>query len=717
VTTTSARDGRLPAEPRAVAAHYLDLGYIPIPIPRTGRCKAPTLDRWQDLRPSPQDLNSLFPTGQALNVGLLLGEPSGGLIDIDLDAAAAVAAGPILLPSTGWVSGRASKPRSHWWYRVQSPPDKGQEKFTDLDGTDLLEIRSTGAQTVAPPGIHESGERIVWDTFAQPAVVELPELLVAVSSVAAVALLARHWPTRGARQDAFLALAGALLRASWNGQSVERFVQALAVVTGDEEVRKRVQAVAQTASKLEQEKPTSSWRKLEGLIDPAGKDVLQRVRDWLGLSVPARLADVTVEATPWPGPPAEEAFHGLVGRVIGCLEPSTEADPAALLVQALVSFGNIIGRSAHFTVEGDCHYGNQFCVLVGRTSKGRKGTSWSRIRQLFEAVDRDWAEKRVLSGLSSSEGLIWNVRDPVTAREKIKERGHVTGVQEYEADPGEPDKRILIQEPEFANVLKQIERKGNTLSALLRQAWERGNLRTLVSGRQHAPVKATNAHVSMVGHITAEELRRYLTLTETANGFGNRPLWVCADRSKCLPEGGQVDLELWEALRGELIEAVAFGKAIREVRRDEEARVLWHQVYSDLSEGKPGLAGALLARAEAHVMRLAMLYALLDKSPAIQAPHLMAALALWEYCERSVYFVFGDHLGDPVADELLRLLRGCPNGLTRTDISSYFQRNVPADRIGRAWGVLLQNHLARREAEQTEGRPSERWFAVGKTAK
>ena len=204
-----------------------------------------------------------------------------------------------------------------------------------------------------------------------------------------------------------------------------------------------------------------------------------------------------------------------------------------------------------------------------------------------------------------------------------------------------------------------------------------------------------------------------MTQTETANGFANRFLFVCADRSKLLPEGGNVDATALDVLRGELVQALAFAKSIGEVKRDEEARALWCQVYGELSAGKPGLAGALLARAEAHVMRLALLYAMFDRSDSIKAPHLLAALALWDYCERSVKFIFGDSLGDDVADELLRLLRGAlPNGLTRTDMSNHFQRHVTAPRMGKALGLLLQHRLARGEEEETPGRKAERWFAV-----
>jgi hypothetical protein len=304
--------------------------------------------------------------------------------------------------------------------------------------------------------------------------------------------------------------------------------------------------------------------------------------------------------------------------------------------------------------------------------------------------------------------LIWAVRDPIFKQERIKEKGEVR-YEEVEADPGVADKRLLVFEPEFANVLKQTERQGNILSAVIRQAWDSGCLRTMTKNN---PTRATDVHISIVGHITCEELRRYLSETETANGFGTRFLWVCVDRSKLLPEGGELDHNGMAAVQQRLAVAVAFARDVGEMRRDDEARELWCAVYGDLSEGKPGLTGALLARAEAHVMRLATIYALLDCSPTIGAPHLMAALALWQYVEESVRHVFGDSLGDPVADELLLLLRGAPQGLTRTEIRDFFGRHQSADRLARALGLLLKHNLARRDQQKTDGRPAERWFAA-----
>jgi hypothetical protein len=416
------------------------------------------------------------------------------------------------------------------------------------------------------------------------------------------------------------------------------------------------------------------------------------------------------EDDPWPAPLAEEAFYGLAGDAVRVLGPASEADPAALLLQFLVAFGNAIGRGPHFVVEADEHHANEYVVLVGRTSKGRKGTSWGQVLRLFELVLGEWRGRCIQSGLSSGEGLKWAVRDPVRRLERVKEKGQVRYV-ETEADPGVADKRLLAYESEFASVLKQTERQGNTLSVVLRQGWDTGDLGTLT---KNDPTKATGAHISNVAHTTVEELRRYLTATESANGFGNRYVWICVRRSKTLPRGGKPDPGKLADVQGRVRDAVSFALTVGEVQLDDEAGQVWDKVYEDLSEGKPGLTGALLGRAEAHVLRLALLYALLECSEVIRRAHLQAALACWDYAEASTRHVFGDSTGDPLADDLLRLLRASPRGLTRTEISAYLGRNVPAERIGRALGLLLGHRLARREEQETEGRPVERWYAAGR---
>lgn len=458
---------------------------------------------------------------------------------------------------------------------------------------------------------------------------------------------------------------------------------------------------------------------LEELSGPDGKVLA----DALGLEAPdpdtpdGETEEWEMPATSWPDPPAPEAFYGLAGDIVRTIDPHTEADPIAILVQTLIAFGNVIGRAAHFVAEADKHYPNEFAVLVGSTAKGRKGSSFGHVQRLFRLVNPEWEEKRVQFGLSSGEGLIWAVRDPIEKTEPVYEGkgrdrrvvGHETSI----VDPGVEDKRLLVYEAEFASTLRVLQREGNTLSAIIRNAWDHGRLQSLT---KNSPAKATGAHISIIGHITKDELLRYLDTTEAGNGFGNRFLWLCVRRSKVLPEGGNLQDEDLYPLAERLRQAVEFAQSVGEMKRDEAARQLWWSVYPELSEGKPGLLGAMIARAEAHVMRLACLYALLDLSAVIREDHLRAALALWDYCERSARFIFGDALGDPMADEILRMLRDAyPEGLTRTEINNAFGRNKPAERIARSLNSLAANGLVysqKAETEEGKGRPRELWFAV-----
>lgn len=410
-----------------------------------------------------------------------------------------------------------------------------------------------------------------------------------------------------------------------------------------------------------------------------------------------------LEPQKWPAPIAGEAFHGLAGDVVRMIEPHTEADSVALLMQFLAAFGNCIGRGAYYTVEGDHHHANEYAVMVGETSKARKGTSWGRIRALFDLLEDKWSRERVHSGLSSGEGLIWAVRDPIMGRERTG-KGTDAHYIEVETDPGVSDKRLLIVESEFANVLRVLTREGNTLSRVMRDGWDRGDLATMT---KNSPARATGAHLSIVGHVTAEELRRYLDRTEAANGFANRFLFLCVKRSKVLPFGGTLGDDELRPLAQRLAATIGAAKNTRSVCMSKETRAVWSRVYPALSEGQPGLLGAITGRAEAHVVRLALIYALLDRSQAIEPAHLNAALAIWEYAEASARYIFGASLGDPVADEIVHFLRGGPK--TRTELRDLFGRHRSGTQIGRALTLLKDLGRAQCEEIETGGRPAETW--------
>lgn len=400
----------------------------------------------------------------------------------------------------------------------------------------------------------------------------------------------------------------------------------------------------------------------------------------------------------YPPPLADAAFHGIIGNIVRTIEPHTESDPAALLGMALTALGALLGRGPYYVVDGARHGTNLFSCFVGNTGKGRKGTAWKNIRRVLLAAAPSFTDN-LASGLSSGEGLVELVRDR-------KEND--------ENDTGISDKRCLIIQEEFSAPLKAMERSGNNLSEIVREAWDAYLLRIAT---RNSPIKSTEPHIAIIGHITRDELLKTMRETEAANGFGNRILWFAVQRSKELPFGGSLKDSEIQALVSQ-IQIILRQQQVTVYQFDSEAKEIWRAVYSPLSAGKPGLLGSMIARAEAQVVRLALLYAALDNANGIiRAEHLNAALAVWDYCEASARWVFGDKLGDAFADDILARLAVSPNGMTRTDISNAFARNKSADRIGQALEFLEGYGKAKRFMQQGNGRPSEHWIAVTDSTK
>jgi hypothetical protein len=407
-------------------------------------------------------------------------------------------------------------------------------------------------------------------------------------------------------------------------------------------------------------------------------------------SVPARAWPVLDEA----------ALYGLAGDVVRTIEPHTEGDPVALLVNFLVMFGSAVGRSPHARVGAAKHHANLYAIHVGETARARKGTAHGEAQRVMERADPEW-KARVQGGLSSGEGLIYAVRDPIW---KLNRDGELKLV-----DPGIDDKRLLAVESEYSAVLRVAGRDGNTLSEPIRRAWDGDDLRTLT---RSAPIMATAPHISVLGHITIRELLRELSETYQANGFANRNLFVCVQRSRELPHGGELPDAEVTALAMRVRAALDAARRIGPVRRDAETDRVWEAVYSALTAARPGMLGAITARAEAQVLRLSLLYALLDLSQDIRRVHLEAALAVWQYAEDSARFIFGDATGDPVADQILTALRRTGR-MTQTQISELFGRNHKAGRLERALATLLAAVLVRTwQGETVSGRPPVHWEAV-----
>lgn len=416
----------------------------------------------------------------------------------------------------------------------------------------------------------------------------------------------------------------------------------------------------------------------------------------------------------WPEPPGAAAHHGLVGEFVRTIAPHSEADSAALLISYIVAFGNAVGRGPGVHVEGDFHGPNLNTLVVGDTAKGRKGTSWSRVRQVVELADPEWTAERILGGLSSGEGVVWAVRDPIVSRRKARnkaerEEADADGYVADEDDPGVMDKRALVVESEFAQALRVMRREGNTLSPTLRNLWDRGSVGTLT---KNSPARTTGAHVSILGHITSAELRRELTTTDAANGFANRFLFVCAKRSKALPFGGNLDMGDLERLGRRTGDALQRARGCGAMAMTAGGARAWAAAYrGSLAMAHPGLLGSVTSRSEAQALRLAVVYALLDGARSIGPEHVAAALAVWEYSVRSAACVFSRATGDTDADKALETITATEGGLTRNELRDEFGRNWSAGRLDGALDWLLNCELIYELEEQTGGRPATRYLA------
>ena len=159
--------------------------------------------------------------------------------------------------------------------------------------------------------------------------------------------------------------------------------------------------------------------------------------------------------------------------------------------------------------------------------------------------------------------------------------------------------------------------------------------------------------------------------------------------------------------------AIEFASAVGRMTLDKAARALWQQVYQRLSEGRAGLFGAITARAEAQVLRLAIIYSLLDLSDTVRVEHLRAALAMWDYCDRSARWIFHTVTGDRDADKILPALQKAgTKGMTATAIAvQIFSKHIRAERLREALSLLQRLGLAEPKTESTGGAPRTTWIS------
>lgn len=375
----------------------------------------------------------------------------------------------------------------------------------------------------------------------------------------------------------------------------------------------------------------------------------------------------------------DDAKIGLAGRVLREIDPHSEADEVAILINFLTYFSNNMGQNPFFMIQGDKVFAKLFSVVAGKSADGRKGSALGPINFLFRKINEEWIVNCKKTGLSSGEGLI----------------------SELQSRKDKEDNRLLLVEEEFASVLKVIERTGNTLSAQLRKAWDgQGELNTLTKQALHVP----NSHVCILGQITVEELNLLYKAGDIYNGLFNRFIWLYVKRSKFLPEGGSLHKQNLTTLIAEISEALEFSKNVKEIKRDDEAKKYWECLYYDLGQRENSRFGAIQTRAENQVLRLSMIYALLDKSTRIKKKHILAAEALWEYSVQSlphIFFSSSTNVSTKAKNKLIQKLHE-KERLSRTEIVRLYGGNKSQKEIDSILQQLSDENVISSHREKSE---------------
>ena len=482
---------------------YHARGWLPIPVP-AGQ-KKPVIASWQNLRLTKEDLQIHFSNGA--NVGLLLGDPSANLTDVDLDWPEARAMADEFLPQTHRISGRIGAPRSHYFYTVEPLAKTRQFEDPTLKNEKgeramIVEIRSTGAQTIVPPSRHPSGEDYIWHEEGEATKVNLDLLQTSVSTLAACAITSRHWQ-EGKRHNLAFALSGMLLRVGWTLENTEHFIITAARAAGDDELEDRRQAIADTAERLKKSEPATGIPRLTELLP---KDVLDRVMKWLGIqfrssSVGSDPTNKAKNPSVWPEP--EPLPSNLLPVLPLCRDLLPEPFAPWLMdiaermqcpldypaVGAIVALASVVGNQISIRPKRHDDWTvvpNLFGAIVGRPGvlkspaldEAMKPLNRLMIeaRKAYERAAKDWEIDRIAAE-AKKEKLKDDIKKAIKSDSDVDKEYYRAQLEDIEGMSEPTERRYIINDSTVEKVGELLNR--NPRGLLLFRDELTGWLRTL----------------------------------------------------------------------------------------------------------------------------------------------------------------------------------------------------------------------------------------------
>ncbi|PKM37994.1 MAG: hypothetical protein CVV06_02920 [Gammaproteobacteria bacterium HGW-Gammaproteobacteria-10] len=455
----------------------------------------------------------------------------------------------------------------------------------------------------------------------------------------------------------------------------------------------------------------------EAMVKPVSEQAAKRVRihgstkavpdndDFFeGMLEGLQDAEFYEESVIAPPQPTPAMFYGFIGEVAKVAADGTEINPVAAAVVFLSFLGANAGGDSFYRIGNKVHHPLLFTLHIGRSGRGRKGDSQQivhRIRQRIEERDSALLGNFHSTGLSSREGLATLIHDG------------------FGDSPAIADKRLWIIESEFANVLHQAKREGNTLSSAIREVWDGGGIKPATKSK---PVGVTNPLIGVHANITPAELNGLLNAREMSNGFANRFLMIWAEKTKSVAYPKPTPEAVINDLAEQAEDVIRFAKGGYPNRKNglemhlsKAARDYWGEAYLNLDKPlESDFLNEILERRAPYAIRLAMLFALADQTRVIEVAHLEAALTWIAYAVQTVKYVFADQASNPRqletrqnASKILAFLRLRPEGASKWNLNDdCFQKHCSGEKIDAALRFLLAEIPPK--IEQTKVRTGQR---------
>ena len=405
-----------------------------------------------------------------------------------------------------------------------------------------------------------------------------------------------------------------------------------------------------------------------------------------------------------PPKPDKKMLYGWIGEIGKAAAETTEANPYAVFMDMLVMLSAEMGRGIYLPIGNTYHHPNLFALHVGRSGRGRKGEALSlpmRIRSKAVELDPSLFGQIHTGGLSTREGLTLKIHD-----------GYTKGKTET---PPIDDKRLFIVESEFSNVLHQARREGNTLSGALRDIWDG---QTIQPATKSDPIGATDPHISLLGCITPAELTDLMRSRELLNGFANRFLIFFSERTKIVSMPVPTDKDLMLSFADQVVGIVEFAKGDYPANKNSRAASLIPsaaKLYGDMYQelGKPvdgDIIDGILERRPANLLRMALCFAISDRSLLIETRHIEAAYAWIKYSTDSVRYIFQSaeqelisSQSQETAEKIFSYLREKKTA-SKTEISNeLFKRHKSSSEIDDGLMLLLSESPPRIEMQEVKG--------------